>query len=67
MERRVTLSIGSIVGCNSMVFSKVNVVFRLKKDGSCYVENMEELPFHVKKALDWNVICESVNEKYRGI
>ena len=50
-----------------MVFSKVNVVFRLKKDGSCYVENMEELPFHVKKALDWNVICESVNEKYRGI
>lgn len=67
MERRVILSIGSIFGCSSIAFSKVKVVFRLEKDGSCHVENMEELPFHVKNALDWNAICESVNEKYRWI
>lgn len=66
MARTRILTIGQIFGCNSMMWSNVKVRFAVSEDGKHTVSNMDELPFHVQKGINWESICDSLDETYLG-
>ena len=64
MARTRILTIGQIFGCASIMWANVAVRFAVSEDGRHTVSNMDEIPFHVQKGIDWEGICDSLDEEY---